>query len=64
MKHVTEFDKINEYIDILNTDIKRQIINILNDWNEDICDGDIRAHFDIRAEYFDELSEEISKLFK
>ena len=67
MKHLKEFNKINEdseYIDILNTDKKSQIIDILNQYKVDISSNDYpETEYGIREEDFVDLVGEISKLF-
>jgi hypothetical protein len=67
MKHVKEFNKINEsevdeYIDVFNSDKKQQIIDILHQYEEDVYGPD-HTTYAIKAEHFDEIAEEISKLF-
>jgi prephenate dehydrogenase len=64
MKHVTEFDKINEneYIDIMNNN-KNQIMDILNQYAEDVYGPD-HTTYAITEEQFPQIAEEISKLFK
>jgi len=66
MKHVKEFinEKSEDYIDILNIDKKDQIVNILNKFSKVLADDGWHLHVvGIREEDFDELAEEISKLF-
>ncbi len=64
MKHVKEFNKINEseddYIDIMNTDKKSQILDILNEYSTDASG----KNHGIDKSSFDEIAEEISNLFK
>lgn len=59
MKHVTEFEKINEedeYIDIFNSDKKSQIMDILIKYKS-------RGDDNIWEGHFDKVADEISKLF-
>ena len=68
MKHVKEFIKIDEsedddYIDIFNSDIKGQIMDILNQYKIDISSNDYpETEYGIREEDFDNIADELSKL--
>jgi len=66
MKHIKEFNKISEsgddYIDIFYSDNKEKILDILNNYKEGIYGPDHETYA-IKEEYFDEIADEISKLF-
>jgi len=68
MKHVKDFNRINEsdgdeYIDIFNSDIKGQIMDILNQYKIDISSNDYpETEYGIREEDFDNIADELSKL--
>jgi len=68
MKHVKNFNNINEsgdeYIDIFYSDNKEKIMEILFQHRIDFSQESNYTKFGIKEEDFDEIAEEISKLFK